>query len=274
MILVNGIHTSDVSALDRGLAYGDGLFETLAVFDGGILNWSHHVERLRRGCDSLMIPRPDFEQLVEETRTVATGRDRSVVKIIITRGSGGRGYTPAPVVASTRIVSRHDWPSEYVERERSGIRVCIAEHRISWNPQLAGLKHLNRLDQVLGSIKLAENAAAEALMLDTNDFIIEATRCNLFIVQKDLLATPSLNNCGVNGVMRSIILQLAPALRLRTQEIELTLDELCDADEVFLCNAIAGIWPVVAIDDPQQVFPIGEKTRALQAALHAGDYHR
>ena len=276
MILVNGIQTNDASALDRGLAYGDGLFETLAVRDGDILNWPQHVERLRRGCDKLKIRRPDFEQLFEETHNVASDYDRSVVKIIITRGAGGRGYTPpAAGVTPTRIVARHMWPNEYREREQTGVHVCIAQHRISVNPDLAGLKHLNRLDQVLASAELMERDADEALMLDPNDHVIEATRCNLFTVRDGLLATPRLDNCGVRGVMRAIILQLAPAVSLRAEETEITLGSLREADEVFLCNAIAGIWPVVEIDDdPRQVFAIGGYTRRLQAALIAGDFHR
>ena len=197
-----------------------------------------------------------------------------MVKIIITRGSGGRGYTPSTKVSPTRIVARHEWPNDYAERERSGIRVCIAQHRMSRNPQLAGLKHLNRLDQVLASLELARCDAAEALMLDTSDFVIEATRCNLFIVCGARLLTPSLENCGVSGVMRSVILQHTATLGLSAQERDLRVEDLYRADEVFLCNAIAGIWPVTEIDDPQQVFAIGETTRALQNAIRAGGHHR
>ena len=273
MTLVDGIHTNDVSALDRGLAYGDGLFETLAVVDGHILNWQSHADRLRRGCDALSIPQPDFTLLADEARAVASGTDRSVVKIIITRGSGGRGYTPAPDTVAVRIVTRHRWPDEYARREDSGINVCIAQHRISHNPHLAGVKHLNRLDQVLASIELAKRGVTEALMLDMNGFVIEATRCNIFAIHGDLMVTPCLNNCGVSGVMRSIILQLAPSVGLRSQETELTLHAVCSAGEVFLCNAIAGIWPVVSIDEPERAFTIGENTRLLQAALRAGNHH-
>lgn len=275
MILVNGVSTKAISALDRGLAYGDGLFETVAVVGGDILNWPRHAARLSAGCARLAITRPDVAQLFDETRAVAAGAERAVVKISITRGEGGMGYTPPTVIAATRIVARRPWPQDYAEREESGIRVCVAHHRLSANPRLAGLKHLNRLDQVLASMELARRGAGEALMLDLDGRVIEATRCNLFAVTGERLATPRLDNCGVRGIMRAIIMQLSPALGLLPEEAELTLDGLRAADEVFLCNAIAGIWPVVELDDnPSRTYPIGEHTRRLQAALIAGDHHR
>ncbi len=274
MILVNGIHPHDVSALDRGLAYGDGLFETLAVVGGNVLNWPRHLARLNDGCIKLNIPPPDFDQTFAEVRKVAVGFERCVVKIIVTRGIGGRGYTPSASTATTRIVACHEWPVGYVERERSGIRICVAEHRLSSNPLLAGLKHLNRLDQVLASIELKERGTAEALMLDVDDRVIEATRCNLFVIQDGVLVTPRVTNCGVRGVMRDIILHLAPRLSLPTEELDLTLDSLRKADELFLCNTIAGIWPVIEIDGSSgQTYAIGNNTRRLQQAIRAGGYH-
>ena len=272
--VVNGIPTNDVSAFDRGIAYGDGLFETLALADNEILNWPRHMARLRHGCDILNIPPPDFEILAAEAHAVASGYDRSVIKMIVTRGSGGRGYTPPSALAPTRIVARHEWPDGYAERERQGVRVCIAQHRMPRHPQLAGLKHLNRLDQVLASLELVNSGAVEALMLDTAEFVIEATRCNLFIVRNAQLLTPRLDNCGVNGVMRSVILENAATLGLRAQELTLTLEDLYLADEIFLCNAIAGIWPVIEIDCPPHTFSIGETTRTFQNAISVGGYHR
>ncbi len=275
MILVNGIATDEVSALDRGLSYGDGLFETVAVVAGEILNWPRHVARLHDGCNRLAIPQPDAGQLSAEVRTVAAGTDRSIVKITITRGAGGNGYTPPTEITATRIVAPRPWPKHYAEREQQGIRICVAQHRLSSNPRLAGLKHLNRLDQVLASVELMTRDATEALMLDHGGRVIEATRCNLFAVYGTRLSTPRLNICGVSGVMRAVIAQLAPALGLAFAETELTLDDIRAADEVFLCNAIAGIWPVIELDDgPLRTYTIGEHTRRLQVALIAGHHHQ
>jgi 4-amino-4-deoxychorismate lyase len=275
MILVNGVATNEVSALDRGLAYGDGLFETVAVVHGEILNWPRHMARLKDGCARLAITGADAQQLFDETLAVAAGTDRSVVKISITRGQGGMGYTPPAAISATRIVARRPWPEDYAEREETGVRVRVARHRLSSNPRLAGLKHLNRLDQVLASMEPAAPGIAEAIMLDLDGRVIEATRCNLFAVYGDRLATPRLNDCGVRGVMRAIVVELAPTLDLRPEETELTLDDLRMADEVFLCNAIAGLWPVVELaDDPSQTYLVGEHTRRLQAAIIAEDHRR
>lgn len=275
MTLVNGIASGEVSVFDRGLAYGDGLFETIAVVGQDVLNWPQHVARLGAGCERLALAVPDFEQLFRETRAVAGGFERSVVKITITRGAGGASYTPARTDSPTRIVARRAWPEAYAAREQAGVRVCVAEHRLAQNPTLAGLKHLNRLDQVLASMELCERDVDEALMLDPDGRVIEATRCNLFAVHGGRLSTPRLDNCGVTGIMRSVILQVAPAAGLAAGETALTLDDLRTADELFLCNAVAGIWPIIELDEPpRQSFRVGAVTRRLQSALMAGGYHR
>ncbi len=275
MILVNGISGTEVSVFDRGLAYGDGLFETIAVVGGDVLNWQRHMNRLAKGCRQLAIDVPDSARLYEETQMVAEGFERSVVKLVVTRGDGGLGYTPPTAASATRIVARRPWPEGYPERERSGIRVCVARHRLSSNAPLAGLKHLNRLDQVLASMEIPASGAVEALMLDRDARVIEGTRCNLFAVYPGRLVTPRLDQCGVRGVMRDVILELAPTVGLRGEETELTLGDLQSANEIFLSNAIAGIWPVIGLDaDPQRSVPIGAHTRRLQEALVAGGHRR
>jgi len=265
MILVNGIETDLISVHDRGLAFGDGVFETLAVVDGEILNWERHCERLALGCTRLRLDFPHAAELNEEVQVVARGHPRSVVKIIVTRGNGGRGYTPSAATTPSRVVLRRAWPNDYAQRANDGIRVCVASHRLSHNPALAGLKHLNRLDQVLASVELDALQVDEALMLDYEGRVVEATRCNLFAIYGNRLATPLLDGCGVLGIMRSLIIERAPQVGLRVDETRLTVADLCRADELFLCNAIAGIWPVVEMigTDPAR-FDIGDYTRVLQ----------
>ncbi|HCU90142.1 MAG TPA: aminodeoxychorismate lyase, partial [Gammaproteobacteria bacterium] len=241
--------------------------------DRKILNGARHIERLHRGCSALKIPHPDVTTLEEEIYKVISGFNRSVVKVIVTRGHGGRGYTPSSTSKATRIVYRNEWPEDYAGREKSGIVVCIAQHRLPRNARLSGLKHLNRLDQVLASIELGQSTADEALMLDTKDFVIEATRCNLFMVREGQLYTPDIEFCGVAGIMRSIIMELSEDLRLKPQEIHLSTGELFQADEIFLCNSIAGIWPIVEIRPSHRRLPIGEITRALQRAIDSRGYH-
>jgi len=268
--LVDGIASAGITANDRGLAFGDGLFETIAVINDTVLNWSRHYARLRRGCDRLHIPQPDSAQLVSEARQVTAGQDRSVVKIIITRGPGGQGYTPPSTPAPVRIVMRRPWPAEYADKAAAGVVTGVAAHRLSKNPDLAGLKHLNRLDQVLASMEMQAAGWDEALMLTDDACVVEATRSNVFAVFADTLATPSLSNCGVSGVMRETILARAPALGLRIEEADLSVDDLRRADELFLCNAIAGIWPVSSlVTDRRCAFPIGPVTNRLRADLAA-----
>jgi 4-amino-4-deoxychorismate lyase len=267
-LLVNGVESATISALDRGIAFGDGLFETIAVVRNEVIHWARHKHRLENGCERLRLPVPDSASLIRDIQRVARDHDRSVVKLIVTRGTGGRGYSPPDSVIPTVIVARRPWPANYATRARDGVRVCIASHRLSVNPDLAGLKHLNRLDQVLASSEADARRVDEALMRDFRDRVIEGTRCNLFAVFGDRLLTPRLDDCGVRGVMRSLVMEHAPGIGVELAETHLSIDELYRADEIFLCNAIVGIWPVVAIEsDAPARFAIGERTRTLQRCL-------
>jgi 4-amino-4-deoxychorismate lyase len=137
------------------------------------------------------------------------------------------------------------------------------------NPSLAGIKHLNRLDNVLARAEWQDDSAAEGLMLNQAGNLIEATASNIFIVRNRELLTPELSRAGVAGVTRRIICeQLAPAMKLAIIETRLSIHDLEGADEVFICNSINGIWPVTRLlDHTPGVFPVGEYTRQLQVAL-------
>ena len=273
MILVNGVATAEISVRDRGLAFGDGVFETIAVIGTRVMNWSQHLARLQHGCARLDIPVPDADLLLSEIHTIAATAQRVVVKLIITRGDGGEGYTPPPDSQPHRIVLSRPWPRDDASRAEHGVALTIAQHRLSENPLLAGLKHLNRLDQVMASREVAGTDCVDALMLDQSDRLIETTRCNVFLSDGVDLLTPDLRSCGVAGVMRGIVMALAGELSLRPREAALSMEMLRGAQEVFICNAIAGIWPVVSIARGwTQSYAIGEITRSLQAALRTGGY--
>ena len=270
-ILVDGVAAESIDARDRGVMFGDGLFETLAVVDGVIVNWSDHNERLRAGCATLDIPCPQTGLLADEILSVATNHVRSVVRLTLTRGTGGVGYAPPPDPTPTRIVVRRAWPEHYAAKATHGVKIGIASHPLSTNSRLAGLKHLNRLDQVLASREIDSAHWDEALMRDADGQIIEATRCNVFAVLDDELVTPALDTAGVRGVMRKNVLAVAAALGITTRECSLRLADVEGADELFLCNAIAGIWPVVMLhSDTPRTFPIGSTTHAIRAALIRG----
>lgn len=265
MFLIDGEARDRIDARDRGLAYGDGLFETIAV-DGGVpLLWERHVQRLTWGCERLGLPLPDPALLAAETRHLCREADRAVLKLILTRGSGGRGYRPPQPATTTRILGLHPWPDYPAAWREEGVRVRICDTRLAVQPALAGLKHLNRLEQVLARREWDDPAIAEGLMLDTAGRVVEGTFTNLFLVRDGVLRTPELSGSGVAGIMRDRVLETADGLGLPRVTGAVTLDDMAAAEEVFLTNTLIGIWPVQAIDE--RPYPVGDHARTLAAEL-------
>ncbi len=267
-VLVNGVPGSGVGADDRGLLYGDGLFETLAVRAGRPLHWERHRARLERGCRRLAIACPDAGVLRAEVEHVAGPFARGVVKVVLTRGPGPRGYRPA-AGAPTRIVSAHSPPSYPPARASEGVAVRWCATRLGRNPALAGLKHLNRLEQVLARAEWDEPEIAEGLMQDDGGAVIEGTMSNLFAVFDGVLVTPDLSECGVAGITRERILEHAGALGIAAQVRRIPAEALEAAQELFLCNTLIGIWPVRRLADRE--FRVGPLVRRLAQALSEED---
>jgi 4-amino-4-deoxychorismate lyase len=264
--LVNGVEGGAVAADDRGLHYGDGLFETMAATDGRIRHFSLHMARLETGCERLGIPMPPQTLLEEECLQVLEGLGSGVVKLVVTRGTGPRGYRPPAEPTVTRVViasARRAVPSA---TEDIVVRVC--ETRLALNARLAGIKHLNRLEQVLASAEWDDPSIAEGIMLATDDRIVGATAANLFLVRHGRLYTPEIRDCGVAGIMRQQVLGMARAMGLHVEVCDLGLGEARAADEIFLTNAVTGIRPVIEIRG-EGSWPRGEVTRSLQG-LEAG----
>ena len=260
--LVNGELLALVSASDRGLNYGDGLFETLAVSQGRPRWWQDHMDRLALGCERLGMAVPAQAVLLREVQTVSAGQARCVVKIVLTRGGGGRGYRPAENADPTRVVSAHSWPQGIEQAADTGIVTRICELKLSIQPRTGGIKHLNRLEQVLASAELDGQDATEGILLDSDGYLISAISANLFLVNGKQLLTPRLDRSGVRGVLRARIFR---AFKTRCERRRISRDMLAEADELFLCNAVRGIIPVCRIDAQQ--FPVGAVTRELQAWL-------
>lgn len=258
--LVDGALSEVVPAADRGLAYGDGVFETVAVRGGAPALWQGHMDRLARGCERLGLPAPSQALLLREVRTVAAGQPRCIVKIILTRGGGGRGYAPPESVTPLRVVSAHPWPAHIEEDRRNGVEAMICATRLALQPALRGIKHLNRLEQVLAAAELAQHPGRHGIMLNTEGYVIAGVSANLFAVADGQLLTPRMDRCGVHGVLRGLLLRDHAA---RCERRRISLDLLGEASEVFFCSAIRGIVPVRAIDD--RVWPIGPFARELQA---------
>lgn len=252
--------------LDRGLHYGDGLFETIACRNGRPSFLGHHLERLALGCRRLGIAFDAFDALRAEVRLLASGAPQAVVKVLVTRGPAtSRGYAPHGDERPSRMVLRYPWPEEDPSRARDGVAVRICDHALGENPRLAGLKHLNRLEVVLARADLATSPFAEALLVSSAGWLVSGTFSNVFVVRGTALRTPRLDLCGVAGVMRRVVMRLAAQEGLAVEEARLVPADLDLAEEIFLTNARIGIWPVRALES--RALGAGPITRRLQNRL-------
>ena len=266
---IDGVAGATPSAFDRGLHYGDGLFETMTCRRGQLRFADLHFDRLARGCARLGIAGLDLEALRRET-AAACSTEAAVIKVIVTRGSGGRGYAPGGAGAPTRIVLRYPMPLDPEEFWTQGVNVAWSGVRLADQPRLAGIKHLNRLEQVLARAEIAASDDIEALMCDADGHVICGTMSNVFIVDAHRLRTPRLDHAGVAGVMRAVLLREAPSLGLQIEEGALGREDLMAAREIFLTNARIGVWPVRRLGgDARDPGPV---TRQLQAHLARLDH--
>lgn len=246
--LVDGRESRSIGVDDRGLAYGDGLFETIAVRGGRCRFLPEHLQRLMDGCARLRIPSPDQAVLAKEAAGLATDCDHGALKIIVTRGAGPRAYAPPTKPRPLRVLGlEHTAPgrAEYVQL---GVRVRYCEVPIGRNPALAGLKTLNRLEQVLARSEWTNSDIQEGLMLDDRRCVTCGTMTNLFMVADNVLQTPVLTEAGVAGIMRGKIIEQARAAGIETRELMISTDDVANASEVFLSNALIGIWPIREIE--------------------------
>ena len=261
---INGQPADGIAVADRGLAYGDGLFETIKVRNGRALLLERHLARLAEGCQRLMIP-CDMQVLRDELSMYMQQLDQGVCKLILTRGAGQRGYAMPEPCAPQRILQASSLPQWPAAHGLQGIQLFTCQLRLSEQPLLAGLKHLNRLEQVLARAEWSDPAYAEGLLLDSQNRVVDCVFSNIFIVHNQQLITPALNRSGVAGVMRAELLERAQAAGIAVRVKDITLQELQQADEVFTCNSLYGIWPVQSY--ATQHWPVGAVTRKLQQLI-------
>ncbi|KJV37092.1 aminodeoxychorismate lyase [Luteibacter yeojuensis] len=249
--------TGAVAATDRGFTYGDGLFETLRVVAGVAPLWHRHAARLSESAGRLLMPLPDTDRLHGEVLRLSAGLDDAVVRVTLSRGVGERGYALPRDPRPTVVVAAAPLATDTVAAEQ-GIAVHACELRLARQPRLAGMKHLNRLEQVLARAEWADPAVAEGLLCDTEGRVVCATAANLFAVVDGELLTPPVDQCGVAGVARAEILAAHGARVASFFPADLTR-----ASEVFLTSAVRGILPVRALG--AHAWPPGPVARALQA---------
>ena len=269
-VLVNGAPAAGISALDRGLHFGDGVFETIACVQGRPRFLSLHLERLAHGCRVLGFLPPASERLRAEIVELAAAQQRSIVKLIVTRGPAlVRGYAVSGREQATRVTIRYPWPVEDPILQQQGVSVRVAAMPLGENPALAGLKHCNRLEQILARGEPGGAATAEALLLSRSGNLICGTMTNVFLVDgapdAPRLRTPAIDLCGVAGVMRRVVLREAARAGVTASECVLRPTDLAAATEIFLTNARVGIWPVGRIGE--RTLTPGPVTRRLQSLL-------
>lgn len=247
MILVNGEACDKVGATDRGLAYGDGVFRTLAIRGGRQQAWAHHYRKLQRDCAAIGLVCPAESLLHGEVERATPPSGECAAKIMITRGASDRGYALPAASEPTRVVMTSplpQYPAEYFSR---GVTVRLCTIRLAAQPVLAGIKHLNRLENVLARAEWRDPSIAEGLMLDMAGNIVSGTMSNLIVVEGRSLVTPSMTRCGVAGVTRGRILAAAARRGEPCREEDLSLERIMAADALLLVNSLIGVWQVAGV---------------------------
>ncbi|HXI47036.1 MAG TPA: aminodeoxychorismate lyase [Steroidobacteraceae bacterium] len=247
-VWINGRRCSTLSYRDRGLQYGDGVFETMRVRRRGIRLLDLHLDRLYRSCRRLKIQVPKALLVRRELERIAAGREQGILKLMVTRGRGARGYRPSGRERATRIVTLEALPRAISAEAAKAVRLRVCATRMSTTASLAGLKTLNRLDSVLARSEWTDARIWEGLMRDVDGNWVCGTMSNLFLRRGAVLMTPLLDRCGVAGIMRRWILQCAASLGLRAVERRIRWKDLQSAEEVFMSNAVVGIRSVRTIE--------------------------
>lgn len=264
----NGKVVTGIAATNRGLAYGDGVFRTMRLKNGVLQDWPLHYQTLVADCRQLQIVCPPAELLMQDLKffmqaTQDAVQAENVVKLIITRGEGARGYAPAAISEPSRIFIIAPMPHYAPTLWTQGVALYICKTRLGHQPLLAGVKHLNRLENVLARAENKDPQFFDGLLLDYADQVIEAVSGNLFIQHHDTIKTPLLDQCGVAGVMRQKILDWYRTQQQPVVETRVTLQDLYDAESVIIANSIYGVLQVHHLDDtPLQVKPWASHLRA------------
>jgi 4-amino-4-deoxychorismate lyase len=244
---LNGAPSTSFSLSDRGLHYGDGLFETMRFAVGRIHFLALHRQRLLHGLRALAIDvvaaRLDNELAALCDEMQQRGIEQAVIKLIVTRGAGGRGYSPATAVRPATLLLVYPYVPR-AEVALSGADVTLCNMQLGDQPRLAGIKHLNRLENVLARAEWSDQFH-EGLMLGQQGEIVEGTMSNVFFVDGNVLVTPAITRCGVAGVMRRVVMErVAPQLGLQVRETSIAPGSIAQFDAGFLTNAVIGIWPI------------------------------
>jgi 4-amino-4-deoxychorismate lyase len=244
VMLVNGAPGNTINAEDRGLAYGDGVFRTLRIQAGRPVCWERQYAKLQHDCNALKISCPSALVLSSELQQLGKPQPEGIAKIIITRGVSARGYAPSAQTEGTRILSINPYTAYPADYAKTGVRMHVCKVRLGHQLLLAGIKHLNRLENVLAASEWRDQDVPEGLLTDIAGNIISGTRSNLFMLRGNILYTPNLSRCGVAGVQRDRVMDWAKQIGVSCKVEDFHLEELVQAEEIFLVNSVFGLWPV------------------------------
>ncbi|VAW52790.1 Aminodeoxychorismate lyase [hydrothermal vent metagenome] len=248
--LINGVATDYLTVHDRAIHYGDGLFETILWHNRKLYFWPQHYLRLKQSADKIKLACPEESLLIADIENLlsdAKSEQAYAIKVIITRGTSLRGYQFDKKPMTTRIATisaiESDYSSLLSQHLLSG-DLTVCEQQVSINENLAGLKHLNRLENVLArneSTIVKNSNVVDGLMLNAHQYVIECTTSNVFSVKDKILYTPKLNQSGVQGVMRDAIIAIAKNNNINVTLSDMTIEKIKSMDEVFITNSLIGM---------------------------------
>lgn len=254
-----------VSAADRGLAYGDGVFRTLRLTGGRVPAWTRHASKLRADCARLALPMPDVSMIERDLADLGSLHPECTARITVTAGVSARGYRRNRDAVPTTLVQASAATAPAGQFDLDGVPVHLCYTRLAGQPALAGVKHLNRLEQVLARAEWDDPAVPEGLMLDMEGNVTCGTMSNVFIVESERIATPALELCGVAGVQRERVLDWAARSGIEVAIEVIAPARLLAADSVLLSNSVIGTWWVNRLSGNRFVMPHWHPV--LQAAL-------
>ncbi|MCG9551980.1 aminodeoxychorismate lyase [Vibrio sp. Isolate31] len=280
MFWVDGESQQTIDILDRSFQYGDGCFTTMLVQNGEIQHFHDHQYRVDECLKALRISALDWNvvnawldsaiQHIQNCHHESENKSHSRkvgIKLHVSRGAGGRGYSTKNIAKPTITISTFDYPSHYKAWQDNGVELGVCRQALGLSPLLAGHKHNNRLEQVLMKDEMDQAGEVDGLVLDISGNVIETTMANLFWRQGEVIYTPQLTQSGVAGVMRKQVLTTLNQTELSVTIGDYCLPQLMQADEVFITNSILGVAPVTRISETQ--FDIGTVTRSLQGQLNS-----
>ena len=270
-VWVNGQQGQLITTNDRGLNYGDGLFLTMRVNADGIIHFlESHISRIKQAVYRLNFRSQEQlwqlpEVQIDLLKEIALANPNSGIKLLISRGVGGRGYSAVNCSDITTVISIFELPSHYSQLQKSGVRLLKSEVQLASQPLLAGLKHLNRLEQVLIKSYSIDDGFDDWLVVDSNNNVIEASMANLFFLRDGAWITPTISRCGVAGVMREQVIYQLLELGFNVEMTDIAFNELKQIEHIFMTNSLMGAIDVTQITDMS--FNKWELTKSLNKSL-------